>query len=213
MNLLNKGQRAPKPPAESRAIATLLSPRANLICTEALLIMFRSPLLLPTNAIFYQIINSHLLYRPDALIWLCNLSTLLQKQTQQWHRFHPSLSSWLLFAISPLPTSPPNSRCYYKWQVFTHVGPPDSKETTLIKEDFVATKAISILSENENNRAHPCWKSHPTRLCSVSFNNVICSTQGSDGNKAGGLFSAPIPFLEGRRGEFYVPFVCQKFFM
>lgn len=62
-----------------------------------------------------------------------------------------------------------------------------------------------------NNRVHLCWKNSPTWLCNISFNNVICSTQGSKRNKAEGLVSAPIPFLEGRRGGFHVPLCVEVF--
>lgn len=160
---------------------------------------------------FYQITNSHLLHRPNALIWLFNLSMLLQKQTATALILLFPVKLTFICNITPSNFTP-KSLYYCQWQLFTHVGPPDSKETTPIKENFVTTKAISILSrEWKKTRVHPCWKNCPTWLCNIPFNNVICSTQGSERNKAG-LFSILIPFLEGRRGEFHMFFVCDKVF-
>lgn len=62
------------------------------------------------------------------------------------------------------------------------------------------------------NRIYPGWKNCPTWLCSIPFDNVICSTQVSERNKAEALFSAPILFLECRRDDFHVPFLCIKIF-
>lgn len=133
---------------------------------------------------------------------------IYKQMKKQQHCFHTSLSDLQYHAFFLFPKTVIILRSVRHFSVWVYIIAKyiifyDHQWNINIKHRIVSVKHQTV---------HPGWKNYLMLVCSISFNSVTHIQLKAQIQIKQNSFSAFIPFLEGRKGDFHIISVYQFYF-